>query len=196
MDHSPHVLLSGPGADAFARQQNLALVENTYFDTPERKEALEKALAEEADQARLDPVYPTYLGTVGAVALDQAGHLAAATSTGGMTNKRFGRIGDSPIIGAGTYADDQVAVSCTGHGEFFIRYAVAHEIAARVRLGHQSITEAADGVINHTLKDVHGEGGAIALDAQGRSALPFNSEGMFRGTITADGKIHIAIFRN
>ena len=199
MDHSPHVLLVGPGADTFAREMKLQLVENTDFDTPDRRKALEEALAEEArqaDQTRLEAVYPTYLGTVGAVALDQQGHLAAATSTGGMTNKRFGRVGDSPIIGAGTYADDSVAVSCTGHGEFFIRYAVAHEIATRVRLGKQSVSEAADGVINHTLKDVGGEGGAIALDAQGRCALPFNSEGMFRGTITADGKVQIAIFPN
>lgn len=199
MDHSPHVLFAGPGADAFVREQKLELVENTYFDTPGRRKELEKALAAEArqnDQTRLDaPAHPAELGTVGAVALDQHGHLAAGTSTGGMTNKRFGRVGDSPIVGAGTYADDLVAISCTGHGEFFIRYSVAHEIAARVRLGHQTLSEAADGVINHTLKEAGGEGGAIALDSQGRCAQPFNTPGMFRGTITADGTVHIAIFR-
>ncbi len=130
------------------------------------------------------------------MALDRDGHLAAGTSTGGMTNKRFGRIGDSPIIGAGTYADDaSCAVSCTGHGEFFIRYAVAHNIAALVRYKGLSIAEATDHVIKTTLKEAGGEGGAIALDVQGGYAWPFNSEGMYRGYIAEDGQVRVAIFR-
>ncbi len=203
MEQSPHVMMVGPGADEFARQSGLEIVPNSYFSTERRRKALDEAIAEEkaAKQAGLPPKPGLhapggrpYFGTVGAVALDRAGHLAAATSTGGMTNKRFGRVGDSPVIGAGTFADDRsCAVSCTGHGEFFIRYTVARDIAALVEFKGLPVDQAGEQVINGTLKQVGGEGGAIALDRQGRAAMPFNSEGMYRGTITADGKVTTAI---
>lgn len=204
MEKSPHVMMVGPGADEFARQSGLEIVPNTYFSTESRRKALQRAIEEEqaGKQAGRLPASTLltagdrpYFGTVGAVALDAQGHLAAATSTGGMTNKRFGRVGDSPVIGAGTFADDpSCAVSCTGHGEFFIRYTAARDIAALVEYKGLSVDQAADQVINGTLKRVGGEGGAIALDRQGRAAMPFNSEGMYRGTITADGRIKTAIF--
>ena len=135
-----------------------------------------------------------YFGTVGALALDAQGHLAAGTSTGGMTNKRYGRVGDSPIIGAGTWADARCAVSGNGWGEFYIRSAAAHEICARVRLAGQSIGRAGDAVINDVIPKAGGDGGAIALDAQGVAAFPFNTGGMYRGWIGADGVPHVAVF--
>ena len=136
-----------------------------------------------------------YFGTVGAVALDRSGNLAAGTSTGGMTNKRPGRIGDSPIIGAGTYADNEACgVSCTGHGEYFIRYAVAHDIAMLVKYKGLSVQQAADLVVQKKLKKAGGEGAVIVLDPKGNVAISFNSERMFRGTITEDGKVHIVAF--
>ena len=136
-----------------------------------------------------------YFGTVGALALDARGNLAAGTSTGGMTNKRYGRVGDSPIIGAGTWADARCAVSGTGWGEFYIRAAAAHEICARVRLDGQPLARAADGVINRDIPKAGGDGGAIALGADGSIAFPFNTGGMYRGWIGADGVPHVAIYK-
>ena len=195
MAHSPHVMLAGAGAEAFAdTRPELERVEPSYFDTPHRLEQLRKA----QDAVRMAAVPPrgTYFGTVGAVALDREGRIAAATSTGGMTNKRWGRIGDAPIIGAGTWADENCGVSGTGWGEFYIRDAAAHEICARVRLSGESIGMAGDGVINGDIPKAGGDGGAIALDAQGVAAFPFNTGGMYRGWIGADGVPHVAIYRD
>jgi L-asparaginase / beta-aspartyl-peptidase len=202
MDHSPHVMLAGPGAEAFAREQNLSFEPAGYFIIPERVEQLKKAKEKEKAkgkgkaQASLDPLPAAFkIGTVGAVALDRQGHLAAGTSTGGMTNKRAGRIGDSPVIGAGTYAeDDVVAVSCTGHGEFFIRAAVAHDVAARMKYQGTTVGAATREIIKVRLPKLGAEGGLIALDAKGNVATPFNTPGMFHGSILADGTVRIAIF--
>lgn len=204
LERSPHVLLAGPGADAFAQSVGLEIVDPSYFRTEERWQQLQRALEREkagGQVRRADPdAHP--FGTVGAVALDRHGHLAAGTSTGGMTNKRFGRVGDSPIIGAGCYAaDESCAVSATGHGEYFIRYVVAHEIAARVKYQGLSVSQAADAVVQKTLRatDAEGgvaEGGVIVLDTQGWFAASFNTEGMYRGYVASDGSIHIAIFKD
>ena len=194
MDHSRHVMLVGDGAEAFAREQGIALVDPSYFRVDKRWQQLQKALREEAEKtARLD-VGRNYFGTVGALALDADGHLAAGTSTGGMNNKRWGRVGDSPIIGAGTWADTRCAVSGTGWGEFYIRAAAAHEICARVRLAGQSIRRAARGVIDVDIPRAGGDGGAIVLGADGEFAFPFNTPGMYRGWIDADGEPHVAIY--
>ena len=199
MDKSKHVMMVGDGAERFATEQGITLVDPVYFRTEKRWQQLQKALAEEAKaQASNTPlVLPgkAYFGTVGALALDAQGRLAAGTSTGGMTNKRYGRVGDSPIIGSGTWADARCAVSGTGWGEFYIRDAAAHEICARVRLAGQSIGRAADGVINRDIPKAGGDGGAIALDAQGVAAFPFNTGGMYRGWIGADGVPHVAIYK-
>ncbi|MCP3104587.1 isoaspartyl peptidase/L-asparaginase [Myxococcus sp. K15C18031901] len=200
MEKSPHVMMVGEGAEAFAKTQGVELVDPKYFYTEERWQGLQRALEKERQQPSSlrpghDPVTGDHkFGTVGAVALDASGHLAAGTSTGGMTNKRFGRVGDSPIIGAGTYADPGCAVSATGHGEFFIRYTVARDICARVEYQGKSLAEAADVVINDVLVKAGGEGGVIAMDAQGNVAMPFNSSGMYRGYIGDDGQPHVAIF--
>lgn len=198
MEQSPHVMLIGEGAERFADDHaDLQRVPNHWFDTPQRREQLERAQASEAQrQAGRDvPVAPdAYFGTVGAVALDSHGHIAAATSTGGMTNKRWGRVGDAPIIGAGTWADDRCGVSATGWGEFFIRNAVAHDICARVAYRGDSLAEAAGHVIGEVIPAQGGDGGVIALDAQGNVALPFNTPGMYRGWIGADGRRGVAIF--
>ncbi|TAK48708.1 MAG: isoaspartyl peptidase/L-asparaginase [Saprospiraceae bacterium] len=184
MEDSPHVLLSGGGADRFAIEEGLDTVPNSYFFTERQWEAIEKIRAEEGNktgQIIKDPTDSKF-GTVGCVALDQNGNIAAGTSTGGMTNKRWGRIGDSPIIGAGTYADNATcAVSCTGHGEFFIRYTVAADVAARMAYLKEPLQVAADFVVNKKLVEKGGEGGLIALDAKGNIAMVFNSEGMYRG---------------
>ena len=194
MDHSEHVMLAGKGAEQFAREQHLELVEPTYFITPERW----KRYLRMKQQDSLQQVKEKF-GTVGAVALDQDGNLAAATSTGGMMMKKFGRVGDSPIIGAGTYANNEAcAVSATGHGEFFIRYVVAYDIAALMLYKDWSLDKASDFVINHKLKDVAGEGGVICLDRQGNIATPFNPPGMFHAWLKFDGKnedIKVAFFR-
>lgn len=199
MDHSRHVMMVGDGAEIFAKEQGIALVDPSYFRTDKRWKALQQALREEARaQASNTPlVLPgkAYFGTVGALALDVQGHLAAGTSTGGMTNKRYGRVGDSPIIGAGTWADARCAVSGTGWGEFYIRDAAAHEICARVRLAGEPLAKAADGVINHDIPKAGGDGGAIALGADGSVAFPFNTGGMYRGWIGADGVPHVAIYK-
>ncbi|WP_454832885.1 isoaspartyl peptidase/L-asparaginase family protein [Pseudoxanthomonas wuyuanensis] len=195
MEKSRHVMMVGDGAEAFAKEQGIALVEPDYFRTEKRWQQLQRALREEASrQAHSDIETAKYFGTVGAVALDAQGRLAAGTSTGGMTNKRYGRVGDAPIIGAGTYADDRCAVSGTGWGEFYIRAVAAHDICARVKYAGQSVAQAAEGVINGDIPKAGGDGGAIVLDRDGRIALPFNTEGMYRGWIGADGVPHVAIF--
>jgi beta-aspartyl-peptidase (threonine type) len=193
MEKSPHVMMSGHGADLFATQAGLEIVDPSYFWTERRWKALQQELMKEQQQA---PVQK-HFGTVGAVALDQSGNLAAATSTGGTTNKRFGRIGDSPIIGAGTYAENEsVAVSCTGTGEYFIRWTVAHDIAALYKYRNMSVDVAGNEVIHHKLKENGGDGGAIILDAKGHFSMPFNTEGMYRGWIGADGVPHVLIYKD
>lgn len=199
MEESPHVLLIGDGAEAFADGcAGIERVGNDWFDTAQRHAQLLAAQAREreaeargADSADLRG---RYFGTVGAVALDARGHLAAATSTGGMTNKKWGRVGDSPLIGCGTWADADCAVSGTGWGEFFIRAAVAHDIAARVAYGGRSLQEAADAVIMDAVPALGGDGGAIAVDRHGNIAMPFNTAGMYRGWVRPDGGRGVAIF--
>jgi L-asparaginase / beta-aspartyl-peptidase len=193
MEKSQHVMLVGDGAEAFAESIGMPLVDPKYFYTEERWQQLQKALEQERKQA-VDPAKAPHHGTVGAVALDSAGHLAAGTSTGGMTNKRYGRIGDSPIIGAGTYASAKCAVSATGWGEFYIRANAAHDICARVEYRNEPIKQAADDVVMGVVPKLGGDGGVIALDADGNIATPFNTEGMYRGWIDKSGQIHIAIF--
>lgn len=217
MEQSVHVMMIGEGAEAFAKSVGFEFVAPRYFRTEERWQQLQKAKA--AERARpgakkgsesffapmpfldlqlsrenMTPTPFSYFGTVGAVALDAQGHLAAATSTGGMTNKRYGRVGDSPIIGAGTYASDKCAVSATGWGEFFIRAVVAYDICARVAYRGDTIAAAAKEVVMEVVPALGGDGGVIAMDAQGNIAMPFNTEGMYRGTIDADGKVEIAIY--
>ncbi len=193
MEKSEHVMLAGAGAEEFALRQGFAFVPQSYFFTPERWQQLERIRSGEIG---LSGHTISHVGTVGAVALDSLGHLAAATSTGGMTGKRFQRVGDTPIIGAGTYADDRsCAVSATGHGELFIRAAVAHDICARMRFGGRTVAEAAREVVFGELAALGGEGGVIAIDARGEVAMEFNSEGMFRASRTAHGETCIAIYR-
>ena len=205
MDDSPHVLLFGAGAEAFAAEQGFPAVNNAYFNTESRYESLLRAKdkierAEDGTgdfRAAYDGLPPKLkTGTVGAVALDKNGNLAAGTSTGGMTAKRYGRVGDSPIIGAGTYANNaSCAVSATGHGEYFIRYNVAADICARVRYQGLSLEEASDTVINKVLKDAGGSGGIIAMDPSGNIAMPFNTVGMYRASRSSDGQREVAIFK-
>lgn len=213
MEHSEHVLLTGRGAEAFARQQGLTLVPPAYFYTESRWQGLQQAL--KAEKARPDtprkpkPPRPASraidgiftegrkFGTVGCVALDRYGNLAAGTSTGGMTNKRYGRVGDTPLIGAGTYADNATcAVSATGHGEYFIRSVVAYDIAALMAYRHLSVQQAAEEVVLKKLVERGGEGGVIALDAKGNIAMPFNSAGMYRGYIRPDGQWKVEIYKD
>ena len=198
MDRSRHVMMVGGGAEAFAKEQGIALVDPSYFRTEKRWQQLQNALKEEqqaqASHTPQDLPGKAYFGTVGALALDAKGQLAAGTSTGGMTNKRYGRVGDSPIIGAGTWADDRCAFSGTGWGEYYIRAAAAHEVCARVRLAGHSLARAADSVINRDIPKAGGDGGAIALGADGSVAFPFNTEGMYRGWIGSDGVPHVAVF--
>lgn len=200
MEKSPHVMMVGEGAEAFAKQEGVELVPAEYFRTEERWEQLQKALEKE----KASPQPPSSgraatgddkFGTVGAVALDQAGTLAAGTSTGGMTNKRFGRVGDAPIIGAGTYANPRCAVSATGHGEYFIRFTVARDICARLEYQDLPLLEAANSLVMDVLVKAGGEGGVIAMDSHGNVAMPFNSPGMYRGYMGPDGTPSVAIFR-
>lgn len=195
MEHSPHVMMVGQGAEMFAAEQKIEQVDPSYFRTEKRWQQLQRALKEEAaGQAHADLETAKHFGTVGAVALDAQGKLAAGTSTGGMTNKRYGRVGDSPIIGAGTYADARCAVSGTGWGEFYIRLSVAHEICARMNYLGESPAAAGEDVIVKRVPELGGDGGAIVLSADGRIATPFNTQGMYRGWIGADGVPHVAIF--
>ena len=182
MEDSPHVMLAGEGAESFAREVGVELVDNDWFGTEFRLEQLRKAKAADDMRSMLNPLAAdNKFGTVGAVALDRNGELAAATSTGGTTGKRWGRVGDSPIIGAGTFADAGCAVSATGHGEYFIRHAVAHDICARRAYRQISLQDAADEVVMDVLVKAGGDGGVIAIDGSGAIAMPFNSEGMYRG---------------
>jgi beta-aspartyl-peptidase (threonine type) len=193
MESSPHVLLIGNGAMSFCREAGLEFAAADYFFTESRWAALTATLAQE-EAGSADSDESRRHGTVGAVARDSNGNLAAATSTGGMTGKLPGRVGDSPIIGAGTYADNATcAISATGHGEFFIRYAVAHEIAARMAHAGQSLTDAAKAVVA-TLGRVGGSGGLVAVGCDGTLTLPFNCTGMYRGYVRDDGIVYTAIY--
>jgi beta-aspartyl-peptidase (threonine type) len=192
MDKSPHVMLVGAGAEEFAKTQGVEMVPNEYFRTPARQQQLERSLRGAITRENELQAF----GTVGAVALDLAGNLAAATSTGGMTGKRWGRVGDSPIIGAGTYANNEsCAVSATGHGEYFIRTVVAHDVCAQVEYLKIPLAQAVDNVLNGKMKKLGGNGGVIAIDPRGDIVLEFNSEGMFRGVATSKGRREIAIYR-
>jgi len=202
MEKSPHVMLTGRGAELFATQMGLEIVDPSYFWTERRWKSLQQELKKEQEQQpkpHSDLGYPDSekkFGTVGCVAVDKDGNLAAGTSTGGTTNKRWGRVGDAPIIGAGNYADNEsCAVSGTGQGEFFIRWTVAHDIAALVKYKGMTVKQAADEVIHKKLEPVKGEGGVIVLDPKGNFAMSFNSEGMYRGWIGADGVPHIEIYK-
>lgn len=191
MDESPHVMLVGEGAEEFARLQGIELVSNEYFRTPVRQQQLQKLLRGVLTRENELAAF----GTVGAVALDGHGNLAAATSTGGMTGKRWGRVGDSPVIGAGTYANNaSCAVSATGHGEYFIRSVVAHDICAQVEYLKVPLHTAVDNVLAKMAR-LGGNGGVIAIDARGEIVLEFNSEGMFRGQRTSAGKREASIYR-
>jgi beta-aspartyl-peptidase (threonine type) len=196
MEKSPHVMLSGEGAEKFATENGVRLVDQKYFFTQERWDALQKMKAAEKNrQARVIITDQDRHGTVGAVALDQNGNLAAATSTGGTTNKRPGRVGDSPIIGGGTYANNATcAVSATGDGEYFIRATVAHDISAMMEYRGVKLSEAAQTVLDKVAK-LGGTGGLIAVDREGNIALPFNTSGMYRGHIDPNGKFVIEIYR-
>lgn len=208
MEHGEHVLLVGAGAEAFAVERGLEMVSPDHFSTELRRAQLHAAMA--AAQVVLDHDASALasasasapldegrkFGTVGAVAVDSHGHVAAATSTGGMTNKRPGRVGDSPLIGAGTYADDRgAAVSCTGAGEYFIRAAVAHDLCARMAYAGQSLDEAAQEIVMKVLPALGGRGGLIAVDARGNLSMPFNTEGMYRGSARGADAPQTAIYR-
>jgi beta-aspartyl-peptidase (threonine type) len=198
MTDSEHVMLVGDGAEAFARQQGFAMTGPDYFHTEFRWQQLQRIKEKEAQRKKItdQDQHDQWFSTVGAVALDQNGDLAAATSTGGTSNKRWGRVGDSPIIGAGTYASNRsCAVSATGHGEFFIRHVVAYNICNRVELG-APIAEAANTVVNDVLVEAGGEGGVIAIDREGSIAMPFNSEGMYRASVDINGEMTVSIYRN
>lgn len=205
MDNSVHVMLSGQGAEEFAKEQGIELIENNIFDTKHRydallkaKDKLDKAKATTKSYQAAHNALPNNfkMGTVGAVALDKNGNLAAGTSTGGMTAKRYGRVGDAPVIGAGTFAENEsCAVSATGHGEYFIRYNVASDICARVKYQGSTIAQAGDEVINKVLKPIGGTGGVIILDTQGNISLPFNTSGMYRASKSNTQATYVGIFK-
>ncbi|HEV7890777.1 MAG TPA: isoaspartyl peptidase/L-asparaginase [Pyrinomonadaceae bacterium] len=209
MEQSPHVLMTGEGAEVFAKQKGVELVDPKYFYTEERWQQLQKAKEAEnppPKRSKLERKTPILnaayaldehkFGTVGAVCLDRAGNLGAGTSTGGMTNKRFGRIGDSPIIGAGTYANNETcAVSCTGDGEYFIRTVVAHDVSAQMQYGGKPLAQAAESTLEKVAK-IGGTGGLISIDRQGNFAMPFNTSGMYRGWIGPDAEPHVLIYRD
>ena len=190
MERSPHVMLSGTGAEAFARDAGMAFMPLEWFHTDRRRRALETLRQESAASELPMPAR----GTVGAVAVDMNGALAAATSTGGMTNKRWGRIGDSPIIGAGTWADQRCAVSATGWGEYYIRTVAAYDICARLAYLDESLDAAARYVVLERIPAMGGDGGVIALDRKGNVSMPFNTAGMARGVARADGFVEVALF--
>lgn len=200
---SEHVMLSGVGAEQFAKEQNLEIVDSKYFWTKDRWEGLQKLKQKEqlnstkkVSQNTLPESYEIdqKFGTVGAVALDKNGNISAGTSTGGMTNKKYGRIGDAPIIGAGTYADSQVGISATGWGEYFIRATAARTIAAKMEYQNKDVKSASQETIDE-IEKMGGDGGLIALDKDGNMAMPFNTAGMYRGAITEDGEITIEIYK-
>ncbi|CAM3297462.1 isoaspartyl peptidase/L-asparaginase family protein [Empedobacter stercoris] len=203
--NSAHVMMVGKGAEEFAQKQGLELVDPSYFKTKERWNSLQKVIEKDKDKMELDHDAKTQayvpfnfvdekFGTVGAVALDQKGHIAAGTSTGGMTNKRFGRVGDSPIIGAGTYANSEVGISSTGWGEYFIKAVAAYDVAALMEYKKLSSKQAGDKVIKK-IGQLGGDGGMIILDKNGQASFPFNTAGMYRGSITQSGKITIEIYQ-
>ena len=195
MEQSPHVLLSGEGAQEFARNAGIEIVDPSYFYTEWRYKSLQRAIEEEKGGSGNVKTVDEKFGTVGVVALDQEGTLAAGTSTGGTTNKRFGRIGDSPVIGAGTYADNNsCAVSSTGDGEYFIRGVVAYDIAAKVKYLNMDLKEAARTVIHEDLIELGGSGGVICLDRQGNYAMDFNTEGMYRGVKQKGKALQVLIY--
>jgi L-asparaginase / beta-aspartyl-peptidase len=216
MDRSPHVMMVGAGAETFGEPLGIELVDPAYFHTESRWRSLERAReAERTRQERSDAggrggaavaavagddLWPTSawkMGTVGAVALDREGNLAAGTSTGGMTNKRWGRVGDAPIIGAGTYADNNCGgISATGHGEYFIRSVVAYDICAITQYQNVPMRDAADHVVMNKLVDFGGEGGVVGLDRWGNPVMAFNSSGMYRGYMGPDGRVSTAIYRD
>jgi len=194
MEKSEHVMFARDGAETFAREQGVEIVDRDYFRTERRWKEYKTAL--KAEKMKIRGALPDFkYGTVGAVALDARGNLAAGTSTGGMTLKRYGRVGDAPIIGAGAFADNKsCAVSSTGWGEFFIRLTIARDICAQVEYGGKSVAEAANDVIHHRLQDAGGDGGVIVLGADGEVAMTFNSKGMFRGVKQAGGEATVAIY--
>lgn len=204
MERSEHVLMIGAGAEEFSAAHGVTIVDPSYFWTQPRWDALQRIRQRDAEKTELDhqalqirekKYVDEKFGTVGCVALDQNGNLAAGTSTGGMTNKKYGRVGDAPIIGAGTYANDQVAVSCTGWGEYYIRTVAAYDVAAQLKYGASTAAEAAAQVIKK-IGDLGGNGGMIVLDRHGGVTMPFNTEGMYRGAITEDGHIDIRIYKD
>lgn len=207
MENSPHVMLTGKGAETFAKSQGLEMVKNEYFRSEERAKQLENVLKKEKQKQKnakstdsgalpFDPLEHDYkYGTVGAVALDKKGNIVAGTSTGGMTNKRFGRVGDAPIIGAGTYANNATCgVSCTGHGEFFIRSVVAYDVSALMEYKGLDLKAATNEVVHKKLKTLGGSGGLIALDNQGNVMMPFNTPGMYRGYIKKGGEAKVFFY--
>lgn len=193
MERSDHVMLVGQGAQDFAGAVGLKIVDPEYFVTEAQRRKYVEALEQERKSKRRPK---GKMGTVGAVAVDAEGNVAAATSTGGMFNKRWGRVGDSPVIGAGTYASNETcAVSCTGHGEYFIRLVVAHNVSSRIKYAGETLLQASRAVVHDELFPMGGEGGLIAIDAKGNCSMPFNSEGMYRGCITESGESYVAIFK-
>ena len=193
MERSGHVILSGHGAEEFARTQHLQFEDDAYFYTDQRYQQWQQALKE--DRVQLDHTDKKF-GTVGAVALDQDGNLAAATSTGGLTNKKFGRVGDTPIPGVGTYANNNTcAISCTGVGELFIRSVVAYDISCLIEYKGLSLKEACDIVVYKKLVKIGGEGGLIAIDKHGNIELPFNSDGMYRACRSSNGRSEVSIYK-
>jgi beta-aspartyl-peptidase (threonine type) len=194
MEKSEHVLLTGAGAEEFGRKHGIVFEKDDYFYTDQRHRQWQEALAE--GKVMMDHSDKKF-GTVGAVALDKAGNLAAATSTGGMTNKKFGRIGDSPIIGAGTYANNKTcAVSCTGHGEFFMRAVVGHDISCLMEYKGLTLKDACNVLVHDKLLKLGGEGGLVAIDSSGNVSMPFNSDGMYRGYMQGNGERKVRIYKD
>jgi L-asparaginase / beta-aspartyl-peptidase len=196
MTKSPHVMMSGDGAEAFAKSVNIEFADNAYFHTEHRYQQWLDIKDTENYQLDHTAKSENKMGTVGAVALDKDGNIAAATSTGGMTNKKFGRVGDSPIIGAGTYANNETcAISCTGHGELFIRSVVAYDISCLMAYKGLTLKQACEIVVMDKLVKIEGEGGLVAIDAHGNIEMPFNSEGMYRASLGVDGEEVVKIYR-
>ena len=207
MEKSEHVMMVGAGAEKFAKESGVEIVDPKYFWTKERWDALQEIKKQDSIKAKLGQSDKKSIklgiensdhkfGTVGAVALDLNGNLAAATSTGGMTNKKYGRVGDAPLIGIGTYANKNVGISCTGWGEFFIRSVVAYDVAALVEYKGLTLKDAAELVIMKKVPALGGDGGLIALDKNGYASMPFNTAGMYRGTVTKDGRIEVFIYKD
>jgi beta-aspartyl-peptidase (threonine type) len=197
-NESEHVFLYGDGAETFAKTQRIKTEDPSYFIIPDRKNDWERAVKMKNEQGNIDfQKSPNFkYGTVGAVALDEAGNISAGTSTGGMMMKKFGRIGDSPIIGAGTYANNETCgISCTGHGEYFIRYAVAYDISALMAYSDMSINDASEFVIQNKLKEAGGAGGLIGLDKKGNYVFSFNTPGMYRGVVFEDGTMMVEFYK-